>query len=693
MFSAKIRVSIILLIFFVSAQTVWGAAGKQPITVNGDTVEFKSEGREIVAEGNVEIVYQESRITCDKVRVFIDEKIAVADGHVKFTKETGEQLVGETMVYDFGEQTGTLINSSVAMAPYYGKTELMEKISDTEFLMSNAELSTCDLPHPHYKLRVKEAKMVPGKSLSAKGMGVTLLDIPIMYVPSYTQELTDKRPRLMITPGRSKKLGTFLLGSWRYYLNENARGLLHFDWYQNKGWAQGVDLNYNTKVLGYGNVKYYRIDEKDTRAEIPEALRETDERSRLELRHRWSITERDHVVLDFFRSSDIDFRKDYFFREYEKETNPKSFFLYSHVYPNATLSFLGQPRINHFESVVQKVPEIKLETVNQKIAQSQFYYKNTTSFAHLMNTAANSGITDEVSRTDTSNQLSYLFRFFNVDFSPFAGHRDTYYSRGIGTDKDIMRTMFFSGMDISTKFFRLYEVKTDFMNLNIDKLRHVVTPSVQYSYQHEPSVNKSRLAQLDEVDALEKHNMVTLALENKLQTKRGGQSVDILRLILSSDYNIGHTSTLDSGFQNIEYDFEFKPYNWWELDSDAEYDTRKNFFKTVNFDYWMNVGKSKTTVGYRFKHEENSQMTVGFTCPLNPFWKLGVYERFEFKTGDLVEHEYRLERDMHCWIMELIVNQREAEGITFLLAFKLKAFPDIGIDAQKTFTPPRAEVR
>ncbi|HAJ57388.1 MAG TPA: hypothetical protein DCL35_06425 [Candidatus Omnitrophica bacterium] len=691
MLSAKNKIIFLLSIFLISAQTVWAAVGKQPITVNGDTVEFKSEGREIVAEGSVEIIYQESKITCDKVRVFIDEKIAIADGHVKFTKESGEQLIGEAMVYDFGEQSGTLINSSVSMAPYYGKTELMEKVSDTEFLMNNAELSTCDLPHPHYKLRVREAKMDPGKSLSAKGISVSLLDIPIMYVPAYTQELTDKRPRLMITPGRRKDLGTFLLGSWRYYLNQNARGLLHLDWYQDKGWAEGVDLNYNTKVLGQGNVRYYRIDERDTRAEVPEALRETDERSRLELRHRWAISERDHAVLEYFRSSDAEFRKDYFFREYERETAPKSFLLYSHVYPNATFSFLGQPRVNKFESVVQKVPEIKLETVNQKIAQTPFYYKSSTSFAHLMNAAANSGVTADVSRTDTSNQLSYLFRFLSVDFSPFAGHRDTFYSRGIGTDEDLIRTMFFSGIDMSTRFFRLFDIKTDFMNVDIDKLRHVVMPSIQYRYQDEPSVNKSRLTQLDEVDALERQNTVILSLENKLQTKRSGQSVDLLRLILSSDYGIGHTSTLDSGFQNFKYDLEFKPYSWWELDSDAEYDIRRDLFKTVNFDYWMNIGKSRSTLGYRFKHDESSQVTAGFTCPLNPFWKLGVYERFEFKTGDLVEHEYRLERDMHCWIMELIINQRKAEGITFLVAFKLKAFPDIGIDAQKTLTPPRTE--
>ncbi len=689
---SKIKLVIFLVMVSVWAQAGFAATAKQPITVNGDTVEFKSEGREILAEGNVEIVYQGSKISCQRVRVFIDEKIAIAEGNVKLDKDTGEQLTGETIVYDFGEQTGVLINSAVAMQPYYGKTDLMEKVSDSKFVLENAELSTCDLPHPHYCLRVSEAEIVPGETLTAKDIRLSILDIPLMYFPCYVQDLKDKRPRLMITPGRRKDLGTYLLGSWRYYLNDNARGLLHFDWYQNKGWAQGVDLNYNTKVVGSGNVKYYRIDEEDTRKDVPESLRESDERSRIEMRHRWDPSARDHIVLEYFRQSDPLFRKDYFFREYEKESNPRSFFLYSHAYPNATLSFLGQPRINSFDSVVEKVPELKLETVNQRIGDTRWHYKNLSSATHLINAPANSKVTAETSRLDTSNQLSYLFKFFDINLSPFAGYRNTYYSRSIDRDEDLFRGMFFSGIDMSVKFFKLFDVQTDFMNLNINKLRHIVTPSVQYRYQKDPTVNSTRLFQFDEVDALQKSNQLTFSLENKLQTKRNGATEDLGRLILSSNYAIGDNSSLASGFQSLTYDLEFKPYTWWEFDSDGEYDTIQKFFKTVNMDYWMNIGKSRTVLGYRFKHDESSQMTAGFDCTLNPFWKLGIYERFEFKTGDLVEQEYRLQRDMHCWIMELIINRRESEGITFLLAFRLKAFPDIGIDASKSFTPPREEI-
>lgn len=495
----------------------------------------------------------------------------------------------------------------------------------------------------------------------------------------------------MITPGHRKNYGMELFGSWRYYLNPNARGVLHFDWYQEKGWAEGIDLNYNTKLFGEGNVKYYRIDERDTNKDIPEDRRRTQERSRIEVRHRWQITDVDQAILEYFRASDVNFRKDYFYREYERETQPASFFLYSHVFPGATLSFFGQPRVNAFETVLQKIPELKLETINQKIGNTNLYYKNTTSSAFLSDTTANTTQDSETMRVDTVNQVTYLFRGLGLDFSPYVGHQDTYYSRGVEGKKSLMRSMFFSGIDVSTKLYRVYDVNIDFLKLNIQKFRHVITPTVQYRYQHDPSVSASKIQQMDSLDGLDHLNQATVGLENKLQIKRNGLDVDFLRFLLSADYNFERNSTLGKGLRTLEYDLEFRPYDWCEFDSDAAYDVKDGHFNTLNAEFWNNTGRLRTHFGYRLAHGESNQLTAGLEYPINPFWSVSVYERFEFRTGDLVEQEYRLTRDLHCWLMELIINQRETEGVSILLAFKIKAFPDIGFNAEKTFSPPRSE--
>ncbi|MGE5280440.1 MAG: LPS-assembly protein LptD [Deltaproteobacteria bacterium] len=660
-----------------------------PITVNGDTVEFLAEGREVTAEGNVEIDYQGNTLRCDRVHVYMDQKLAVAEGSVVFASPGGQEMRGEMLIYDFGDGTGTIIQPAVDFAPYYCGASLMEKVAETEYLVEHARLSTCDLPHQHWGLSCREVD-VDGNILQAKDTVIRLGDVPVMYLPFFSKELTDKKPRLMITPGHNKDFGTELFGSWRYYLNAHARGVAHIDWYQNRGFAEGIDLNYDTRLFGRGQAKYYRIDEEDPREEIPQALRDRDERSRLELRHRWEPSPSDQMVLEYFRASDAAFRQDYFYREYEKDPAPRSYFLYSHVFPQATLSLLGEPRVNSFETKLQRIPEVKLETVNHKVFDNlSLYYKNLTTATYLSSATASSGATTDVMRADTSQQISYPFRFMSLDVNPFVGHRDTYYSRGVKPDETLLRGAFFAGIDVSTRLYRVFDVTTRAWGLDINRLRHVVTPQIQYRYQHAPTVDNSRLYQLDPVDTLDRNDALTFILENKLQTKRSDDQVaDLATLILSADYYLEPNDTFRTGFATMTYDLEFKPYKEWEFDSDAAFDVHGGFFRTLNADLWGHFGRAGVTTGYRFKKDESSQVTAGLTWKLNPFWNMGIYERFECKTGDLVEQEYRLSRDMHCWLMDFIVNNRASEGMTFMLGFTLKAFPSLGIEAQKTFRPP-----
>ena len=166
----------ILVSVFIFIPSGMAAMGKQPITVNGDTVEFKSENGEMVAEGNVEIINQNTKLTCDKVRVFINEKLAIAEGHIKLTKPGAQELRGEMIIFDFGSQTGTIVDAQVHMAlPFtqgqaiYTKAQALDRISDDEFTMSDANLTTCDLPHPHYNMQCREIHMQPDSILTARG--------------------------------------------------------------------------------------------------------------------------------------------------------------------------------------------------------------------------------------------------------------------------------------------------------------------------------------------------------------------------------------------------------------------------------------------------------------------------------------------------------------------------------------------
>ena len=62
----------ILVIFFVIVlwiSPLWAQPPKKPVIVNGDRVEFLQEEKAISAEGNVEVIYEDTKLTCNKIRV------------------------------------------------------------------------------------------------------------------------------------------------------------------------------------------------------------------------------------------------------------------------------------------------------------------------------------------------------------------------------------------------------------------------------------------------------------------------------------------------------------------------------------------------------------------------------------------------------------------------------------------------
>ena len=91
---------------------------------------------------------------------------------------------------------------------------------------------------------------------------------------------------------------------------------------------------------------------------------------------------------------------------------------------------------------------------------------------------------------------------------------------------NIVRGLFRTSLDVGTKFYRIWDdYKTNFAGLNINGLRHMITPTITYLYQARPTFPASNLNQFDpSIDDLYRINQLEYGLENKLQTKRDGQS-------------------------------------------------------------------------------------------------------------------------------------------------------------------------
>ena len=668
------------------------------VELNGDTVEYSIDGNKIIAQGNVIVVNKDINLMCDRIEYSRASGMAYATGNVRLIMKQGEasEITGEELTFNFETMEGSFDGARFYAKPYFGYGGKVSKIDDNHMRMENSYITTCDLDKPHYRLTSKKMDIYPGEKLVARSVRMLLGKIPLLYLPRFTQDLRDKEPRVIFTPGFDKDWGLFLLSSWRYHWNENFKGIIHVDAREKRDIAWGIDLDYKIPQYGNGKVRTYYMNERKITSDrfYEERPSPTIERERfgIEWRHKWDVDSKTNVILQYSKQSDSTFLKDYFERRNEEDSVPNTFFLVNRILPKGSISFRADVRVNRFESKVERLPEIRYDLPNYNLLGSGLYLRNTTTYSNLTKkTASPSEVRQNTMRVDTDSQVSYPIKVGPIELNPFVGGRHTYYSKTKDPDEyGSIRGIFKTGASLSTRFYKVYDTKIEKYGLNVNRLRHIITPTVNYAFSSLPTRTSDQLDIFDDVDSLDIAHTMNFAIENKLQTKRNDKTVELLRAVVATDFRLKeHPSK--GGFDQISTDIDFRPVDWVTFYFDSNYDTRREHLTTANFDMYINGGgKWSLGIGKRWNREVDDQLTTSFNYKINPKWTFGTYTRFDLRNGLLKEQEYQLTRDLHAWKMDINLNETRNEGTELWMVFTLKAFPDLALDFGTSFNQRQA---
>ena len=687
----------------------------QPIIVNGDTVEYSTDAKEVTATGKVEINYKGAKLTCERLTLNTQTKEGIAEGNARLDDEKGV-IEGEKIIYNFQTKTGTIINSGFRANPYFGKARKVEKVSDSEFIARRGYATTCSFDRPHYRIQSKQINLFPQDKIQTKENTFYVGRIPLLYLPRYNHSLKDPLMHVQLMPGKRKDWGPYLLSAWRYNLAQNMDGRVYLDYRNKLGLAGGFGLNYSTPDFGKGDYKFYYTNEKPE--DIPSGAPTEYERYLMRWRHKWDIDARTNIISEFYKIGDekrkfldqqTNILKDYFYREYEKDSQPLSYALFHHSFTRSSIDLLVQKRTNHWYDQLDKLPEVKYTLPSWQIGESPFYFENNSSLSNFNKKATTLPATaDDVTMTrfDITNKVSLPMKVSFFQIAPFVSSRQTLYDKGVDGDTDLpIRTIFYSGADLSTKFYRILNVKSHFLGMDINGLRHIITPTISYSYNHEPTILSSKLRQIDSVDSIGPSNSAILELSNKLQTKRKGQSVDLADVRVSTSYVFKPKDGDKPGSNLSDFLVNIKllPYSWLRVEGDATYkhsgprsDSGYNHFSNANYDISFDLGKERYFgIGQRYQRKGSNEITNNLTWRLNPKWKFSFYQSRNIGHGSdikrgLREQEYTISRDLHCWVMDLTFNSKKNEGSTIWFIFRLKAFPEMEFGFNQSYHSPKS---
>lgn len=689
----------------------------QPITVNGDTVEYLSSSNEITAKGNVSVLYKGSTLTCDKLTVNTQSKDGLAEGDARLDDPQGV-IEGEQIQYNFQKKTGTIINPQFRSNPYFGRASRMDKVSDAEFIAEHGYMSTCSYDKPHYRIKSSRIKFFPGDKVQTQNNVMFIGDIPILYLPRYSHSLKDPAMHVQVMPGKNKDWGMYLLTAWRYNLTDNISGRVYLDYRAKLGLAEGFGANYKSEDFGKGDFKYYYTYERPDN--LPQEQKGEFQRYLIRWRHQWDIDKRTSLLAEYYKIADAkrahlgsqhNLLKDYFFREYEKDSQPLSYALLHHNFNYSSVDLLMQKRVNRWYGGstygVEKLPEIKYSLPSRQIGESPFYLEDASSYVNynLKNATPSDSSSDRTyNEFSTLNKFSLPAKLSIFHLTPFVSGQQVYNDKG--TYGSTLQAIFSGGTELGTKFYRLYDTESNFLGMDINGLRHIVTPLVTYTYTSTTTMPSSSAsfggASSSGVSVIE------MELTNKLQTKRKDVKVDFAQLKVDTSYLLNPEAgdRKGSAFSNFVIDLELMPYSWMRIDADTTYtrsgldDNEANpqykHFSSVNYDINFDLGKSRSLgIGQRYQRKGSNEITASFDWRFSPKWRFAVYQRYNFKETPTIkkglrEQQYTFSRDLHCWIMDFTYSIKQDEGHAIWMAFRIKAFPEMEFGFNQSYHAPKS---
>jgi hypothetical protein len=687
-------------------------ASDQPVEVVADNIQFEREKRKIIGQGNVVVTYKDVKLQSDRAEVYTDTKKAFAEGHVTII-DGNSSLSAERAEYDFRNRTGSLPDATGYQYPWYTQGERLEQVSRDEIRVQNGAATTCNLEFPHYEVTAKKVTVYPDDKIVLKNATVKVLGRKVFWLPYLTIPLDDRQSPIEIRTGYSDNYGFYVLTAKDFSLTKNVKLKGHVDYRTKRGIAGGVDVGYHVANFGRGKIITYLADDKRAPTAVaspdpaatdsnPFIDRREDTRYRMTLRHRTDFEPRTNLIVNWHELSDEFLIQEFFQREERKEARPRSQVILTRTRDDYGMFTEVAKRTNKFFSEIEKLPRLNFTWKNQPLFDTRFLYKHETQLTNFNKKIARSAYDEDVVRAETYHEIQRPFRVLDsrVKVTPFINGRQAFYSQNRFEEDNLSRTLLGYGFETRTRFQRPFEASTNFLGLDINRLRHIIEPIFRHNAIRVDTAPPGEIYQMDEFDALHKQDVFTLALDNRLQTKRKRngieQRVDVVSYNTYVNYELnggrnGGSSATDWGHQ-----VELRPYDWLLIETETIYDFTLHDIRESLFDVVFEPlgDKIRLILSHGFLRrdpsipgsEKSNLVGLDLIVKLNERWKIGGYLRDELDSGTMQEWEIRATRDLHDFLLSFGINVRDSdlrgsEGTNkeAFVEFTMKAFPGVNL--------------
>lgn len=703
------------------------APGEETIEIRSLNPDFRFdyeiETGIVSATNGVEILFRDATLSALQVQIDQASGEAIAEGGVNLQR-AGQTWTGGRLRYNYRSGAMAAEDFKIGISPVFLAGERAVTLdpigTNRVYALTNAFVTTDDLAVPGYRIRARKLTIREDRRVIARDAVLYAGDTPIFWFPYYTRRLTDHAQRWILTPGYRSLYGAYLRAAYEFNISTNAQGAIHADTYTRRGFGLGPDVSYDLGEAGRGQVGGYWIADQNPGKDPITGERIDPQRERIDFTHQVELRPGLTGTAVVRQQSDRWFIRDFFEDEFRKNTLPSTFFEVQQAWPDFTLNTLARVQVNEFFETVERLPDVRLSAHRQELGRSGIYYEGENSAGWYQHRYATGGPTNDYSafRGDTFHQLllpKTLFGWLNL--TPRVGGRLTYYgdtqSDGWNSLEAETRGVFNTGAEVSFKAHRLWSgVENKFWD--VDGLRHILEPSVNYAYTPEPDARPLELPQFDtelptlrplpvtypdfnSIDSIDSQNVLRLGVRNKIQTKRDGQVEDLLDWAVLTDWRLDPREEQGT-FSDIYSEADFKPKRWLNVNSELRVDPEAAVLRETHTAVVVKPGKDWSVgVTHRYTRDDpylgegGDLLGTRLYLRFSENWGFRTSHYFEIDQGVLQEQFYTIYRDLRSLTAALTLRLRDDLGeededdFTIALSISLKAFPRFrtGQDAER----------
>lgn len=445
----------------------------------GDELIWNMTTGEFEAVGNVLLVSPTSRLAAE--RVVFNTKTGVGS----FYTASGSASLGER-----GLQDRSMFGTLEPDIMFYG--ELIEKIGETKYRITNGSFTTCVQPTPRWDVITGSATIQLEDYAMLRNAVIRVKDVPVFYLPvMYYPIQSDDRATgfLLPTYGASTVRGQSLSNAFFWAINRSQDLTLLHDWYTNTGQGYGGEYRYMLAPGAEGYLRAYRVDQQESEVDSNGRTTVLPEETSYEVRGALSQNLpggfRARGNVDYFTSlaSQQLYNTDIYYSSRSQRTISGSL-----TGTWGGVSLTGQfQRAEYFETenrstVNGYAPSVRADVSSKRLGTLPLYFALNSESANYIYLARS--ITGEqdygLSRFDLQPNLrAALTNWPFLNFNASLGFRHTYYSESLDdlgqqVPAGVSRRYFDMRAELmGPTFSRVFNPN----NALADRLKHVIEPT------------------------------------------------------------------------------------------------------------------------------------------------------------------------------------------------------------------------